>query len=60
MTRFLQGGISLDYYKIRVAWRKVSRLTNESGLNIKRLANWNKTAILKHLWHLITNKAENL
>uniref|UniRef100_A0A2N9IIX2 Reverse transcriptase zinc-binding domain-containing protein n=1 Tax=Fagus sylvatica TaxID=28930 RepID=A0A2N9IIX2_FAGSY len=38
---------------IRVAWDKVC-LPKKGGLGLKRVEDWNRAAILKHIWSLFT------
>uniref|UniRef100_A0A2N9IBN2 Reverse transcriptase domain-containing protein n=1 Tax=Fagus sylvatica TaxID=28930 RepID=A0A2N9IBN2_FAGSY len=39
---------------IRVAWDKVCLPKKEGGLGLKRVGDWNRAAILKHIWSLFT------
>ncbi|KAJ6974535.1 hypothetical protein NC653_030590 [Populus alba x Populus x berolinensis] len=55
LSAFLWTGTSLSASGAKVAWTSVCYLVQEGGLGIKRIADWNKAATLKHIWHLLTN-----
>jgi hypothetical protein len=38
--------------KAKVAWDKLCCPKNEGGLGIKRIEEWNRVAMLKHIWSL--------
>ncbi|GKB53018.1 RNA-directed DNA polymerase, eukaryota, reverse transcriptase zinc-binding domain protein, partial [Tanacetum coccineum] len=40
----------------KVAWKKVCRSKQKGGLGLKDLGVWNRAMIIKHLWHIITDK----
>ena len=57
LSAFLWKGSSLQTTGAKVAWETICYPTAEGGLGIKQLAVWNKAAMLKHLWRLITDKS---
>ena len=38
----------------KVSWKQVCLPKQEGGLGLKRIEEWNKAAVLKHIWHLFT------
>ncbi|GJZ54066.1 RNA-directed DNA polymerase, eukaryota, reverse transcriptase zinc-binding domain protein [Tanacetum coccineum] len=40
----------------KVAWKKVCRFKQKGGLWLKDLGVWNRAMIVKHLWHIVTDK----
>ncbi|GJW43062.1 RNA-directed DNA polymerase, eukaryota, reverse transcriptase zinc-binding domain protein [Tanacetum coccineum] len=40
----------------KVAWKHVCRFKQKGGLGLKNLRVWNKAMIVKHLWHIVTDK----
>ncbi|XP_044461803.1 uncharacterized protein LOC123193082, partial [Mangifera indica] len=50
---FLWSGTSLSHLGAKVAWASVCYPLREGGLRIKRCKDWNKAAVLKHVWRLL-------
>lgn len=42
-----------------MAWEKVCHVNYKGGLDIEDLVNWNKYAILKHIWELLVDKSSS-
>ncbi|GJY72313.1 RNA-directed DNA polymerase, eukaryota, reverse transcriptase zinc-binding domain protein, partial [Tanacetum coccineum] len=40
----------------KVAWKNVCRFKQKGGLGLKYLGVWNRAMIVKHLWHIVTDK----
>ena len=59
-ARFLWLGPTMETLKAQEAWKEVTCPRKESGLGIKKLSKWSKAATLKHLWHILTDKASFL
>ena len=38
----------------KVSWKQVCLPKQEGDLGLKRIEEWNKAAVLKHIWHLFT------
>src|SRR6516165_3910674 len=55
LAAFLWKGISLSTAGAKVAWASLCYPLREGGLGIKRVQDWNRAAILKHVWHLLTD-----
>ena len=49
MSRFLWSGSAMESHKSRVAWHDLTRPKREGGLGLRRITDWNKAAILKHV-----------
>ena len=60
MARFLWAGTSLEPHKTKVAWKQVTKPKCEGGLNLCRITTWNKAAIMKNMWHILTEAEENI
>ena len=56
MARFLWRGPSLEKNGAKVSWANLCYPLNEGGLGIKSLREWNKAALLKLVWRILTNK----
>uniref|UniRef100_A0A2N9J1W3 Reverse transcriptase domain-containing protein n=1 Tax=Fagus sylvatica TaxID=28930 RepID=A0A2N9J1W3_FAGSY len=59
--QFKEGNLPVRYLGkctgrggIRVTWDKVCLPKREGGLGLKRVEDWNRAAILKHIWSLFT------
>lgn len=48
MSRFLRAGPSLEAHRAKVAWEEVCRPKEEGWFGLKRVVEWNETAMLKH------------
>jgi hypothetical protein len=53
-NHFLWKGKCHGNGDVRVAWDKVCLPKQGGGLGLKRVHDWNKASILKHIWHLFT------
>jgi hypothetical protein len=53
-NHFLWYGQSTSKGSIKVAREKICLPNKEGGLGLKRRADWNKSAILKHIWNLFS------
>ncbi|GJW67965.1 RNA-directed DNA polymerase, eukaryota, reverse transcriptase zinc-binding domain protein [Tanacetum coccineum] len=40
----------------KVAWKNVCRSKQKGGLGLKDLGVWNRAMIVKHMWHIVTDK----
>ncbi|GKB91388.1 RNA-directed DNA polymerase, eukaryota, reverse transcriptase zinc-binding domain protein [Tanacetum coccineum] len=40
----------------KVAWKNVCKFKQKGGLGLKDLRVWNRAIIVKHLWHIVTDK----
>lgn len=49
---FFWDGIDLKKTKENVAWDEVCVLKDERGLGIMRIGDWNKDAMMRHLWNI--------
>ena len=52
MKSFLWSGSDMRTTCAKVAWDQVCFPKKEGGLGIKRITEWNKIALLKHIWNL--------
>ena len=52
MLYFLWSGSDMRTNGAKVAWDQVCLPKKEGGLGIKRITEWNKIALLKHIWNL--------
>ena len=52
MRSFLWSGSDMSTTRVKVAWDQVCFPKKEGGLGIKRITEWNKIALLKHIWNL--------
>ncbi|KAJ0008203.1 hypothetical protein Pint_30736 [Pistacia integerrima] len=57
LASFLWKGTSLSHSGAKVAWSSVCYPLTEGGLGIKRIQDWNRAAILKHVWRLLTDRS---
>lgn len=49
---FLWKGTDQSALGVKVAWHLVCVPKQEGGLGLKRIEDWNKAAILKHIWNI--------
>uniref|UniRef100_A0A5B7BNK9 Reverse transcriptase domain-containing protein n=2 Tax=Davidia involucrata TaxID=16924 RepID=A0A5B7BNK9_DAVIN len=56
MSNFLWSRSDLKSNKNKVAWAALCTPKNEGGLGIKRLVDWNKASMLRHIWSICTSK----
>jgi hypothetical protein len=54
---FLWKGTSLTPTGAKVAWASLCYPKSEGGLGIKRIKDWNKAAILKLVWRILTESS---
>jgi len=52
--QFLWNGNEVCPAKAKVSWELICVLKKEGGLGLMRIEDWNKAAILKHIWNLFT------
>ncbi|KAJ6925333.1 hypothetical protein NC651_009871 [Populus alba x Populus x berolinensis] len=57
LASFLWKGSSLTHSGAKVAWASLCYPMNEGGLGIKSITTWNKAALLKHVWRLISKNS---
>lgn len=57
LAAFLWKGTSLSHSGAKVAWASLCYPLKEGGLGIKRIQDWNRAAILKHIWRLLTDQS---
>ncbi|XP_031255913.1 uncharacterized protein LOC116113894 [Pistacia vera] len=57
LASFLWKGTSLSPSGAKVAWSSVCYPLTEGGLGIKRIQDWNRAAILKYVWRLLTDRS---
>lgn len=57
LASFLWRGTSLSSFGAKVAWSSVCYPLREGGLGIKRIQDWNRAAILKHVWRLLNDRS---
>lgn len=57
LASFLWKGTSLTHSGAKVAWASLCYPMNEGGLGIKSITTWNKDALLKHVWRLISKNS---
>ena len=50
----------MNQHKTQVAWSEVTCTKSKGGLGIEKLFKWSKAAALKHIWHIITDEANNM
>lgn len=48
---FLWGGNDTDHARAKVAWNSIC-VPKKGGLGLKKLEDWNKAAILRHIWNI--------
>ena len=53
-NHFLWNGHAEGRGGSKVSWKQVCLPKQEGGLGLKRIEEWNKAAVLKHIWHLFT------
>ncbi|KAJ6385146.1 hypothetical protein OIU77_028362 [Salix suchowensis] len=56
LSAFIWKGPSMQTTGAKVAWAKICRPVQEGGLGLKSISHWNRVAVGKLLWGLITNK----
>ncbi|GJU57981.1 hypothetical protein Tco_1235747 [Tanacetum coccineum] len=56
INKLLKWFLWNQWDKAKVAWKNICRPKSKGGLGLKDLGVWNKAMIVKHLWHIITNK----
>lgn len=56
LSAFLWKGPSLASIGAKVAWRAICHPKSEGGLGIKRSKDWNRVAMTKPIWTLLTNR----
>ncbi|KAJ6723138.1 REVERSE TRANSCRIPTASE ZINC-BINDING DOMAIN-CONTAINING PROTEIN-RELATED-RELATED [Salix koriyanagi] len=54
LARFLWRGPSLAANGSKVSWDRICYPLKEGGLGIKSSQEWNKAALLKHFWRILT------
>lgn len=54
-NRYLWYGTDTIHAKAKVAWEAVCLPEREGGLVLKRVEEWNRAAILRHIWNLFAN-----
>lgn len=54
LRNFLWTGPSLGQGDAKVAWINVCTPCDEGGLGIKSLKDWNRAAVIGHIWRLLT------
>ncbi|XP_031260174.1 uncharacterized protein LOC116118323 [Pistacia vera] len=57
LASFLWKGTSLSPSGAKVAWSSICYPLMEGGLGIKRIQDWNRAAILKHVWRLLIDRS---
>ncbi|KAJ6941863.1 hypothetical protein NC652_007817 [Populus alba x Populus x berolinensis] len=57
LASFLWKGTSLTHSGAKVAWASLCYPINEGGLGIKSITTWNKAALLKLVWRLISKNS---
>ena len=55
LAAFLWKGTTLSSAGAKVAWSSICFPRREGGLGVKRLQTWNRSAILRHIWRLLTD-----
>ncbi|XP_031248848.1 uncharacterized protein LOC116106632 [Pistacia vera] len=55
--QLIKPGTSLSPSGAKVAWSSVCYPLTKGGLGIKRIQDWNRAAILKHVWRLLTDRS---
>jgi hypothetical protein len=53
-NHFLWNGHAEGRGGSKVSWKQFCLPKQEGGLGLKRIEEWNKAAVLKHIWHLFT------
>ncbi|XP_050238425.1 uncharacterized protein LOC126687917 [Mercurialis annua] len=53
-ARFLWNGNQEGKYSALVAWKDIIKQKKEGGLGIKDIGTWNKAAISKHVWQVMS------
>lgn len=56
LSAFLWHGASLSPKGAKVAWNTICYPKREGGLGIKSLRTWNRAAMMKHIWAILTDK----
>lgn len=54
LSAFLWKGTALTHRGAKVAWTSLCYPLQEGGLGIKSIKTWNKAALLKHVWRLLS------
>ena len=54
IANFLWTGSPMKPSRLKVPWVIVTRPRKEGGLGVKKLAEWNRAAALKHLWLILS------
>lgn len=52
LNAFLQKDKDAKINRAEVAWEVLARPKQEGGLGLKKLSDWNKTKILRHIWDI--------
>lgn len=53
-NRFLWNGSDASAAKAKVSWDALCVPMLEGGLGLRKIEDWNKASILKHIWNLVT------
>jgi hypothetical protein len=51
-NRCLWSGSDSSIARAKVAWDMICTPKTEGGLGLKRVEEWNKAAIMRHIWNL--------
>ena len=57
---FLWSGVELNRKGAKVSWADICSPKDEGGLGIKAMEMWNKSAIAKHIWFLISGGEQSM
>jgi hypothetical protein len=52
LKRFLLNRNDEGAVRAKVSWKIISGPKQEGGLGIKRLVEWNRAAMMRHIWSL--------
>lgn len=57
---FLWSGLDLKTTSAKVAWDRVCSPKTEGGLDFKSLAIWNRAAVAKHVWFMVSGGEQSM
>ncbi|KAI3474506.1 hypothetical protein Pfo_029416 [Paulownia fortunei] len=60
LRSFIWKGTSMDSFGAKVAWDTVCCPKNEGSLGLKLTREWNKAAMVKHIWHILSKDSDSI
>lgn len=60
LRAFLWDSVGINMKKVKVSWVDICVPKDEKGFNIMKSKDWNKIAMMKHLWNVIQGESRSL